>query len=179
MASTAAPRPIRLGIFGTGLAIEKLHWPALHRLTDRFRVVAFANHTRPKATAFAALAGLSMDGYHADYRELLARADVEAVLIALPIPLNLAATRDGLAAGKHVICEKPAGADAEQARAFLALEGTATITEDIGAPERMELMRPHVGDEGPRQMIARRPLSRPNARIRLQIERVTAYNLPD
>ena len=122
MTSEATPRPIRLGVIGTGLAIEKLHWPALRRLPDRFQVVAFANHTRPKAEAFAATAGLAMADYHADYRDLLRRADVEAVLIALPIPLNEPATRASLVAGKHVLCEKPTGADRDQMQAFLGLE---------------------------------------------------------
>jgi predicted dehydrogenase len=112
---------VRLGVIGTGLAIEKLHWPALRQLTDRFGVVAFANHTRPKAEAFARTAGLDMQHYYADYADLLRRDDVEGVLIALPIPLLYPASRDALAAGKHVICEKPAGADLEQARAFLKL----------------------------------------------------------
>jgi predicted dehydrogenase len=113
--------PVRLGIIGTGLATELLHWPPLQRLKQRFRVTAFANHTRPKAEAFAALAGLSMDDYHADYTELLQRPDVDAVLIALPIPLLYPATRQALEAGKHVLCEKPAGANLEQGRDFLEL----------------------------------------------------------
>jgi predicted dehydrogenase len=112
---------VRLGIIGTGLATEKLHWPALRQLGDRFDVVAFANHTRPKAEAFAQLAGLSMDNYYADYHDLLERDDVDAVLNCLPIPLLYPATRDALEAGKHVICEKPAGADLEQGRAFVGL----------------------------------------------------------
>jgi predicted dehydrogenase len=120
--SAAAPRPIRLGIIGTGLAVEQLHWPALRQMPERFTVIAFANHTRPKAERFAADSGASMRDYHADYRDLLRRDDVEAVLIALPIPLNYAVTRESLAAGKHVICEKPAGANLSEGRAFLALE---------------------------------------------------------
>lgn len=117
----AAPRPIRLGVIGTGLAVEKLHWPALRQMPTRFQIVAFANHTRPKAAAFAAYSGASMDNYYEDYADLLRREDVEAVLISLPIPLNEPVTRAGLEAGKHVICEKPAGADRQQADAFLRL----------------------------------------------------------
>lgn len=118
-----AVAPLRLGIIGTGLAIELLHWPALSQLLDRFKVTAFSNHTRPKAEAFARLANLSMADYAADYADVLKRDDVDAVLIALPIPLLLPATRDALAAGKHVLVEKPAGANREQGREFLALEG--------------------------------------------------------
>ena len=121
MASEAAPRPIRLGIIGTGLAVEKLHWPALRRQTDRFTVAAFANHTRPKAEHFAQYSGASMTDYHADYHDLLRRDDVEAVLISLPIPLNEPVTRESLEAGKHVICEKPPGANREQMDAYLRL----------------------------------------------------------
>jgi predicted dehydrogenase len=113
--------PVRLGIIATGLATAKLHWPALRQLTHRFRVTAFANHTRPKAEAFAQLSDLSMDNYHADYNDLLQRQDVDAVLITLPIPLLYPATRAALEAGKHVLCEKPAGGNIEQGRDFLQL----------------------------------------------------------
>ena len=114
-------RRIRLGIVGTGLAIEKLHWPALRQMTDRYEVVAFCNDTRPPAEVFAARADLAMDAYTPDYHELLRRDDVEAVLIALPIPLLYPVTRAALEAGKDVISEKPTGSNLEQGREFLAL----------------------------------------------------------
>jgi len=116
-----AMRPIRLGIIGTGLAVKKLHWPALARLSDRYIVVAFANRTRSTAEEFAALAALSMDGYSSDYHDLLRREDVEAVLVCVPIPGLLSITHDCFAAGKHVICEKPPGVDLAEAREFVAL----------------------------------------------------------
>ena len=114
-------RVVRLGIIGTGLAVKKLHWPALVKMPDRFAVVGFANRTRSTAEDFAAFAGLSMNGYTADYHSLLRRDDVEAVLISVPIPGLLPITRDCLAAGKHVICEKPPGVDLDEARQFLTL----------------------------------------------------------
>ncbi len=127
--------PIRLGLIGTGLATEKLHWPALARLRDRFDVVAFANRTRPKAERFAAYSGVSMAAYTADYQEILQRDDIDAVLISLPIPLNFPVTRQALAAGKDVICEKPAGVDLAEAQQFIALvasypERTVLVAEN-------------------------------------------------
>ncbi|MCC6627944.1 MAG: Gfo/Idh/MocA family oxidoreductase [Chloroflexi bacterium] len=113
--------PIRLGLIGAGLAARKLHWPALTRLRERFTVVGVASRTRATAEAFAAFAGLSMDGYHADYQDLLRRDDVEAVLVAVPIAQLLGITRDALAAGKHVLCEKPPGGDADEGRQFVEL----------------------------------------------------------
>lgn len=112
---------IRLGIIGTGLAVELLHWPALRRMPERYVVTAFADRSRSAAERFSSYAEVGMDRYSADYADLLAREDVDAVLICLPIPHLFGATRDALAAGKHVLCEKPTGTDEEQADAFLAL----------------------------------------------------------
>jgi predicted dehydrogenase len=120
--ATQAPRPpIRLGIIGTGLAARKLHWPALAKMPTQFDVVAFANRTRSTAEEFADFAGLPMDGYSADYRDLLDRKDVEAVLIGVPIPQILPIARDCLEAGKHVISEKPPGANEAEAHEYVQL----------------------------------------------------------
>ncbi|HWK80889.1 MAG TPA: Gfo/Idh/MocA family oxidoreductase [Thermomicrobiales bacterium] len=118
--TSSAPRT-RLGIIGTGLAVQKLHWPALARLGDAFEIVAFANHTRPKAEHFSSYSGVPMERYHDDYRALLGRSDVDAVLISLPIGLTYTVTREALEAGKHVLCEKPAGANLGEAYEFIEL----------------------------------------------------------
>ncbi len=114
---------IRLGIIGTGLAVEKLHWPALKRMTDQYRVTAFCDIERSHAEHFAGYSGASMDDFTTNYHDLLGRDDVDVVLISLPIPLNYSVTRDSLAAGKDVICEKPTGANADDMRAFADLPG--------------------------------------------------------
>lgn len=139
-------RPIRLGVIGTGLAVEKLHWPALARMPDRFRIAAFANRSSPNAENFAAYSGASMADYAADYRDLLRRDDVEAVLISLPIPLNLPVTRAALEAGKHVICEKPSGANLAEGRVFVELaaqhpERTVLIAENAFYRDDLRLAR--------------------------------------
>jgi predicted dehydrogenase len=114
--------PIRLGVIGTGLAVEQLHWPALRRMPDRFVVTAFADPSAEQAARFAAYSGVDGSRHHGDHRDLLARDDVDAVLVSVPIPLLYGIARDALAAGKHLLCEKPTGTDEEQAVAFLALE---------------------------------------------------------
>jgi predicted dehydrogenase len=113
---------IRLGLIGTGLAVEKLHWPALRRLEDRYVVTAFADLSVAQGERFSSYSGVAMAGFTTDHHRLLARDDVDAVLISVPIPSLYAVAEDSLAAGKDVLCEKPTGTDEEQARAFLALE---------------------------------------------------------
>ncbi|MDT9071433.1 Gfo/Idh/MocA family protein, partial [Escherichia coli] len=45
------------------------------------------------------------EGYY-DYKELLARKDVDAVYIAVPLYKHFEVTKAALEAGKHVFCEK-------------------------------------------------------------------------
>lgn len=101
---------LNLGIIGTGLAVEKLHWPALLALEDRFRVTAFCDIERKHATHFSDYAEADMEQFTRDYHHLLARDDVDAVLISLPIPLQAQVLTHALEAGKHVLCEKPQAA---------------------------------------------------------------------
>ncbi len=56
-----------------------------------------------------------------DYRELLARKDVDAVVIATPLYTHFPITRDALLAGKHVFCEKSLVFKAEEVHALRAL----------------------------------------------------------
>jgi hypothetical protein len=77
------PRVVRLGIIGTGLAIEKLHWPALRQMGRQFQLTAYADFARASTEKFAGYTGVPLAAYSSDYAELLARDDVDAVLIAL------------------------------------------------------------------------------------------------
>ncbi len=107
---------LRLGVIGCGLATKNLHWPALRNLTDRFRIVAVCNHTPDKAREFAQMAGLNK--FETNYRRLLDSPEIDAILVSLPIDQNAAVTRDCLAAGKHVLCEKPLAHNLEEAKAL-------------------------------------------------------------
>ena len=57
-----------------------------------------------------------------DYREVLARKDVEAVIIAVPLYVHFPVTRDALLAGKHVFCEKSLVFKPEEVHALRALK---------------------------------------------------------
>ncbi|MBT3378882.1 MAG: Gfo/Idh/MocA family oxidoreductase [Lentisphaerae bacterium] len=52
----------------------------------------------------------------ADYRHILDDPEIEAVLIVTDVQNHLPIVRDALAAGKHIICEKPFGDDVMLAR---------------------------------------------------------------
>lgn len=118
--------PVRLGIIGCGIAARELHWPALKDMKDRFRITVVCNRTEPKARSFAELAGGVP--YVLDYHEVLARDDVDAVSVILPFGLNRRVTEDAVAAGKHVMLEKPLAATLDDARALVQLEKETGLT---------------------------------------------------
>ncbi len=66
-----------------------------------------------------------------DYRELLGRADIDAVLIATPVFLHPEHFEAAVQAGKHIYCEKPAGADVAGCKRLLKAGERADETKTI------------------------------------------------
>jgi predicted dehydrogenase len=69
------------------------------------RLVAIASRDRGRAAAMARRHGV--ERVHAGYAELLADVEVDAVYLPLANHLHREWTLRALAAGKHVLCEKP------------------------------------------------------------------------
>ncbi len=110
---------INIGIIGTG-GMGTGHLRAFVRQSDEkkdLQVVAVSDvYTRRKERARAA-ARLSEKDVHHDYRDLLARADVDAVVIATPDHWHARMAVDALAAGKDVYLQKPMTYTVDEARA--------------------------------------------------------------
>ena len=140
---------IKLGIIGCGLAANKLHFPALQELKNKFEISAVCNHTEQKAKQFAALAGGVP--YYTDYKDLLNRKEIEAVDITLPIHLNYQAAKDALDAGKHVLLEKPLAAnliDAEKMLEFSDKYGTVMLLAENFRYKKLYIRLKEVIEEG-------------------------------
>jgi predicted dehydrogenase len=71
---------------------------------------------------------------YADHRALLGRVD--AVSIATPTSLHHAVARDFLAAGVHVLVEKPVTATADEARELIGLAESRGLVLQVGHLER-------------------------------------------
>jgi predicted dehydrogenase len=121
-------KKIRLGVIGTGLAWERLHYPAIQELGDKYEIVALANRTKKDAEDFAKKINLAVSNVYDDYHEMLKRDDIDAVDILVPIQMNYEVSETVAKAGKNFICEKPMAPDMEQARKFLKLSEDYNLT---------------------------------------------------
>jgi predicted dehydrogenase len=97
------PAPIRWGLLGTGDITRKLLAGA--RRSAEVVVTAVGSRTLERARTFAVANDIPRN--HGSYDELLADPEVDAVYISLPNALHHPWTMASLAAGKHVLCEKP------------------------------------------------------------------------
>jgi predicted dehydrogenase len=114
MADTA----IRIGILGAArIAPLALINPAHEN--SQVVVAAVAARDVARAQAFAATHGIA--SVHGDYEALIADPDIDAIYNPLPNGLHGRWTRAALAAGKHVLCEKPFTANAAEAREIAEL----------------------------------------------------------
>ena len=93
--------------------------------SDRVEVVAVGSRTTETAAAYAREHGL--ERAHGSYDALLADPDVDAIYISLPNGLHHEWTLKALAAGKHVLCEKPYSRRAADVEAAFDAADTAGL----------------------------------------------------
>jgi predicted dehydrogenase len=111
---------VQIGVLGAArIAPPALIKPA--KTNNNVVVAAVAARDVSRARAFAAKHGIAR--VHDSYDALLADPDIDAVYNPLPNGLHGKWTRAALAAGKHVLCEKPFTANAAEAREIAELAG--------------------------------------------------------
>jgi len=113
---------LTIGLLGaSAVAVEAVLHPARRRPDTEVLAVAARNPER--AAAYAAGHGIPVA--HRDYAALLADPRVDLVYIGLPPSEHHRWSLAALAAGKHVLCEKPLATDAAQARELRAAADAA------------------------------------------------------
>ena len=128
------PGTIRWGILGTA-RINRRVIPAM-RLARRSELVAVASRDRARAEAFAR--EWSVPRAMAGYQTLLDDSRIDAVYIPLPNTDHVPWTLAAIAAGKHVLCEKPLALDPEDVDRIAIAANTGRVVVEEGFMYRHE-----------------------------------------
>ncbi|HLX91197.1 MAG TPA: Gfo/Idh/MocA family oxidoreductase [Puia sp.] len=129
---------ISLGFIGTGKQARGLadSFSAIARIVagsdvdsqklDLFKTVVAKNHTASKN---------SLAGYP-DFREMILRNDIDAVIVATPDHWHAVASIMAANAGKHVYCEKPLGHSIGEGRAMVNAMAKNKVILQTGSMQR-------------------------------------------
>jgi len=128
------PHRFGIGVIGCGTIAQSAHLPAIARLRERVRLVAVAD-VRGEAAENAARTWGAEEAY-ADYHALLARPDIDVVVIATPEFLHAEQVTAAAAAGKHILCEKPMAPSVAEADAMIVAARAAGIKFMVGHSRR-------------------------------------------
>lgn len=102
---------VRVGIIGLGRSGWNIHAAGLRDLTDQFRVVAVADPLPERQQEAANDFGATT---YAEPEQLIADEQVELVVVATPSFTHVPLALQALAAGKHVVIEKPMAQSVEE-----------------------------------------------------------------
>jgi len=126
-------RKLGIGVIGCGNIANKQHLPNYAR-NPRARVVAVADVDPERARATAKR--WAIEAHFEDYRDLLARPDVEAVSVTTWPGAHAEPVIDAARAGKHILCEKPIAMTLEEADAMVVAADRAGVKFSMGYQTR-------------------------------------------
>jgi len=117
-------RPLRLGVLGCGPIAQAAHFESCTKARNAtlYAICDVADDLRDRMAATHAPARS-----YADYAAMLADPDLEAVIIATSDAFHVPAARMALAAGKHVLCEKPLATSVEEAESLRGVAGRLVL----------------------------------------------------
>ena len=133
--ATSTPTGVRLGIIGTG-------WVGLRRARIAAadgRVTELHLADVRRETALLAAAETNATSFTCDYRELLDADAVDALIVSTaPEDTHYPIARDCLAAGKHVLLEKPMALTLDEADGLIEVAERTNATFTVGYSQRFQ-----------------------------------------
>ena len=116
---------MRFGIIGTGRIAAKFASTFEHGLVSGGRILGAASRDRGRAKEFAGTRNIERS--YGFYEELLADPEIDAVYIAVTNNEHFRCCEAAIAAGKHILCEKPLVTSAGDARTLAAHAADAGV----------------------------------------------------
>jgi predicted dehydrogenase len=125
----------RLAVIGLG-RMGRLHAMNLAGRVASAELAVVVDVVEPLARNTAELHGAD---WSTSVDEVLGEPDVDGVVIAAPTALHCELVERAAAAGKHVLCEKPLGFDAQPASEAVAAAAVAGVELQVGYQRRFDL----------------------------------------
>lgn len=135
---------VRVGVIGLG-RISNTHIEGFQR-ADHAEVVALCDIDEARIAQQVEAHDLEGVFTTTDRAALLALADVDAVSLPLPDHLHHPVALEAIAAGKHVLCEKPLAMNAAQAEEMLQAAETAGVVHAVHMQRRYSPAARYVAD---------------------------------
>jgi len=128
-------RRLRIGVLGAGQIAQAAHFESCvkARNAELAAICDVADDLRERM-AITHGAGKT----YADYDEMLADPEIDAVIIATADAFHVPASLRALEAGKHVLCEKPLGTTVEEAEALKAATARSGRVLQVGHMKRFD-----------------------------------------
>ena len=128
-------RRLRIGVLGAGQIAQAAHFESCvkARNAELAAICDVADDLRERM-AITHGAGKT----YADYDEMLADPELDAVIIATADAFHVPASLRALEAGKHVLCEKPIGVTVEEAEALKAATLRSGKVLQVGHMKRFD-----------------------------------------
>ena len=123
------PTRLGVGVIGTNRWAESAHLPG-YAAHERVDLVGLCDVVPERALAMQARFGARR--VYRDHHELLADPQIQAVDVCTPTHTHLAVSLDVIAAGKHVLCEKPLHTESGPAFAAAAAAAARGVRTKLG-----------------------------------------------
>ena len=140
---------LRLGVIGAG-DFSNHHLSGIASVANA-EAVAICDVDLNRAKTQAEKYHISADSVYTDYRDLLAREDIDAVTLPLPDQVHKEITIAALRAGKHVLCEKPMSLNLDECKEMIRVAkecGKELMVGQIGRYTPSFLAAKQLLDEG-------------------------------
>jgi predicted dehydrogenase len=124
--------PVRLALVGCGRIAQVAHLPAVEK-AEGVELVAVSDPSGAVARSVARRRGVAA---YTDQGSVWADASVEAVIVAAPDRFHHRLATEALAAGRHVLVEKPLASTVAEAEDLVGLVDRTGLTLQVGAMKR-------------------------------------------
>ena len=134
-ANSSDQQRLRIGVLGAGQIAQAAHFEACRRASNAelFAICDLAEDLLAEMTAIH-----HPQKSYRDYDAMLADPEVDAIIVAVADQFHVAAAKKALAAGKHVLVEKPLGVTIEEGEELARLVRVSGLTLQVGTMKRFD-----------------------------------------